>query len=44
MGSERSDAKAERNKARLRRLLPVWDTVSDRIEVPDCLVLGVSPA
>ena len=38
------DANAERKRARLRRLFPVWETVSDLIEVPDWRVLGISPA
>lgn len=38
------EANAERNKARLSRLLPEWLTRSDLIEVPDWRVVGASPA
>ena len=39
-----SAAKAERNRARLRTLLPFFDGWSPRIEVPDRRVTGAIPA
>ena len=44
MGSERSEAKADRNMARLSLLLPAWETCSPLMEEPDLLVAGARPA
>ena len=43
MGSDLREAKADRNMARLRRLLPAWETCSPLIEDPDLLVTGARP-
>ena len=41
---ERSEAKADRNMARLSLLLPLWETCPLRIDGPDLLVAGARPA
>ena len=43
-GVGRSEAKADRNMARLSLLLPPWETCSPLMEESDLLVTGARPA